>query len=221
MGYVTVKERAQVEIVIQKSRFIAHIFPVPDEQSAKAHIDETSKKYWDATHNCYAYAIGENRRIQKSSDDGEPSGTAGVPILETIKKSGLTDTLIIVTRYFGGIKLGAGGLIRAYAQSASAAIREAPLIEKVEHRLFELTVDYAVWAKIESRLERTVRVHDKQFTDCVTVRLSVPEAEGDKLPPLIQEWTNGIGRLVKRETARIDIPYEITSTDRKSARTDD
>ncbi len=104
----------------KKSRFIANVFSVDSQQDAEAKIAEISKKYWDAKHNCYAYVIGPNGENTKCSDNGEPSGTAGKPILEVINGAGLTNTLIIVTRYFGGVLLGTGGLVRAYTQSAQA-----------------------------------------------------------------------------------------------------
>ena len=197
MPYKTVAAYATDEITIEKSRFIAHVYPAPDEETAKGHIHTVSKKHWDATHNCYAYVIGENGYIQKANDDGEPSGTAGVPILETIKKNGLTDTLVIVTRYFGGIKLGAGGLVRAYTESASRGIQQASLVEKVWHQCFKLTVEYATWAKIENRLTSIATVHRKHFTDKVSVLLSVPVPQTEQLTLQIKEMTSGSGHLTK------------------------
>ncbi len=115
-SYFTVKQRGEHEIVIQKSRFIAHFARVETEEEAQDFIQEIKKQHWSATHNCSAYLIGEQDQIQKANDDGEPSGTAGVPMLEVLKKRELKDTVVVVTRYFGGIKLGAGGLIRAYGE---------------------------------------------------------------------------------------------------------
>lgn len=120
--YKTVRRAGEKEIVIKKSRFIGHVRPVETEDEAIAFIEEIKKKHWNATHNCSAYMIGERDEIQKQSDDGEPSGTAGKPILEVIKNQGLKNVAIVVTRYFGGIMLGAGGLIRAYTDGAVAAI---------------------------------------------------------------------------------------------------
>ena len=126
--YRTLRREASKEIVIKKSRFIGYGKPVESEAEAAAFIEAIKKKHWDATHNCSAYVIGERDEIQKQSDDGEPSGTAGKPILEVIKAQGLKNTVIVVTRYFGGIMLGAGGLIRAYTDGAVAAIEAAEAV---------------------------------------------------------------------------------------------
>ncbi len=130
MALLTIKKNVQKEIVIEKSRFICTLKKAGDEETAAQAIRELKKQYWDATHNCSAYIIGENMEYQRSSDDGEPSGTAGAPMLEVLKKRGLHNVLAVVTRYFGGIKLGAGGLVRAYTNSVASAIEEAGLAEK-------------------------------------------------------------------------------------------
>lgn len=206
MPYITVAQSTESEIIIEKSRFIAHVFPAPDEETAKDHIRKIAKQHWNANHNCYAYIIGENGHIQKASDDGEPSGTAGVPILEVIKKNGLTDTLIIVTRYFGGVKLGAGGLVRAYSQSASNGIRQASIVEKVLHQYFDLTVDYGTWSKIENRLEKIAIINDRTFTDKVTVSLAIPANESEFFIEQIKEITSGKGHLISRNIKLINSP---------------
>ncbi len=133
--YYTVKESGTHEITIQRSRFIAHISRAETESEAQEFIQAIKKKYWDATHNCSAYLIGENDQIQKANDDGEPSGTAGVPILEVLKKRKLKDTVVVVTRYFGGIKLGAGGLIRAYGKSTSEGLNNVELSKEGLYKL--------------------------------------------------------------------------------------
>ena len=117
--YFTVKGYGEHEIIIEKSRFICYVSRATTEEEAQSFIQNIKKKHWDATHNCSAYLIGAHDQIQKANDDGEPSGTAGVPMLEVLKKRKLKDTVVVVTRYFGGIKLGAGGLIRAYSKSTS------------------------------------------------------------------------------------------------------
>lgn len=137
-----IKETCESLLVIEKSRFITHAYQVTSVLEANEIINKTKKKYWDANHNCSAFIIGQNQEFMRSSDDGEPSGTAGVPILETLKKSNVTDTLIIVTRYFGGIKLGAGGLIRAYSKATSTCLSEASFIEKKELASYKLVLDY-------------------------------------------------------------------------------
>src|SRR5690606_169599 len=124
-SYKTLAREAEAEIIIKKSRFIGRARPVASEEEAIRFIEAVKKEHWSATHNCAAYVVGDNNELQKQSDDGEPSGTAGRPILEVIKNMGLKYTAVVVTRYFGGIKLGASGLIRAYAEGAQVAIQAA------------------------------------------------------------------------------------------------
>ena len=131
MKLYTIVRDFQQEIVIEKSRFICTLKKVATEEEAQDFIKETKKKYWDATHNCSAYIVGESGAAQRSNDDGEPSGTAGLPMLEVLRKNNLHNVAAVVTRYFGGIKLGAGGLVRAYTNSVAAAIEEAGIAEKV------------------------------------------------------------------------------------------
>jgi len=125
-SYITVAKEHRIEYIVEKSRFIATAIPCETEEEAQAGIARINKEFWDATHNCTAYALGPGQEQQRSSDNGEPSGTAGKPMLEVLKKTGITNTLIVVTRYFGGIKLGAGGLIRTYSHSAAEVIHDAP-----------------------------------------------------------------------------------------------
>lgn len=154
-SYKTVKGYGETEQIIQKSRFIAYVNRVESEEEAIQFIQSIKKKHWDATHNCSAYMIGENDLIQKANDDGEPSGTAGVPILEVIKKKGLKDTAVVVTRYFGGIKLGAGGLIRAYGSTASEGINATGVVERRLMRVMKSTFDYTLLGKIENELRNS------------------------------------------------------------------
>ena len=139
----------QGEITEKKSRFIATVRPVESEDEAVSFINETKKKYWDARHNCFAFVIGSNNEIQRFSDDGEPQGTAGKPILETLLNENLHNTLIVVTRYFGGTLLGTGGLVRAYGQSSKEGIRNSVIQKVCEGISFKLTVDYNSIGKIK------------------------------------------------------------------------
>ena len=141
MNLYTISCDFQHEIVIEKSRFICTLKKVATEEEAQDFIKETKKKYWDATHNCSAYIIGESGAAQRSNDDGEPSGTAGLPMLEVLRKNNLHNVAAVVTRYFGGIKLGAGGLVRAYTNSVAAAIEEAGIAEKVLFGYFSFIQD--------------------------------------------------------------------------------
>lgn len=151
-NYRTVRREASAEIVIKKSRFIGHAKPVETEEDAIAFIDEIKRLHRQATHNCSAYMVGERDQHQKASDDGEPSGTAGKPILEVIKNKGLKNVAVVVTRYFGGIMLGAGGLVRAYTDGAVAGIEAAEEIVYVLHREVFVDVDYTWYGKLENEL---------------------------------------------------------------------
>lgn len=190
--YSTVRQYGAEEIVIKKSRFIGHARPVESEAEAVAFIDELKKKYWDATHNCSAYVVGERDEYQKALDDGEPSGTAGKPILEVIKHRGLKNVAVVVTRYFGGIMLGAGGLVRAYTDGAVAGVDAAGTIVKVLHREVIVDVDYTWYGKLENELRgRGYRVGDVSFTDRVRV-LCLPEAgDAERFLSWITDITQG------------------------------
>lgn len=148
MGLYTIKQAGIYELVIEKSRFICHIERLESREQAYEFIKKIKKEYWDATHNCAAFIIGENGDIQGSSDDGEPSGTAGIPMLEVLKKQQLHDVGVVVTRYFGGIKLGAGGLVRAYAKSVSGAIQQVGIVEKVAVVEYSFSVPLAECGRI-------------------------------------------------------------------------
>ncbi|MOA06069.1 IMPACT family member YigZ [compost metagenome] len=168
--YKTVRKAGDKEIVIKKSRFIGHVKPVETEEDAVSFIEEIKKRHWNATHNCSAYMIGERDEIQKQSDDGEPSGTAGKPILEVIKNQGLKNIAIVVTRYFGGIMLGAGGLIRAYTDGAVAAIEAGEAITRVLHREIYVELDYTWLGKAENELRnKGIRTGETAFADKVTL----------------------------------------------------
>ncbi|MBA4495375.1 YigZ family protein [Paenactinomyces guangxiensis] len=194
-SYKTVGHDGETEIIIQKSRFICRAKQVPGEEEAVKFIQEVSRKHWDATHNCYAYLITDT--VQKSSDDGEPAGTAGRPILEVIHAKNLLYTAIVVTRYFGGIKLGAGGLVRAYSQGAAAAIEAAGIVERVMHQEMIFTFDYPFIGKMEHELHRSGYLLDSpQFTDVVRWAVWVPIGEEQKLTDQVNNWTSGQARVV-------------------------
>ena len=198
--YKTVRQYGSKEIVIKKSRFIGYAKPVESEEEAVAFIEEIKKKHWNATHNCSAYCIGERDEIQKASDDGEPSGTAGKPILEVIKHQGLKNVVIVVTRYFGGIMLGAGGLIRAYTDGAVAAIEGAEAIEKVLHQQVMIEIDYTWLGKLENELRnRETRMGETQFTDKVTLTCLPVVSESDRFIAWITDLTQGQAEIRKEE----------------------
>jgi uncharacterized YigZ family protein len=196
--YFTVKESGEHEIVIEKSRFIAHVFRAETEEQAQEFIQSIKKKYWNASHNCSAYLIGENDQIQKANDDGEPSGTAGVPILEVLKKKKLKDTVVVVTRYFGGIKLGAGGLIRAYGKATSEGIMETGVVERILMLVMHVTVDYTLLGKVENELRSSsYEIKEIHYLDKVKFDVFVTE----DLKGLFEDWiidlTNGKAEIEK------------------------
>lgn len=190
--YKTVKGYGQTEIEIHKSRFIAYVERAEREEEAVAFIEQIKKKHWNASHNCSAYMVGENDQHQKADDDGEPSGTAGKPILEIIKKSELKDTVIVITRYFGGIKLGAGGLIRAYGKSASAGIKKASIVERQGHTRIAAEIDYNQLGMLENQLrQQGYIIDDKQFADKITLVVLEKLGQEAVVKQKITDWTAG------------------------------
>ncbi|MEH7179435.1 YigZ family protein [Neobacillus vireti] len=205
--YFTVKQEiGQHEIVIQKSRFISHIKRVETESDAQEFIQICKKKYWDATHNCSAYMIGENDQIQKANDDGEPSGTAGVPILEVLKKKKLKDTVVVITRYFGGIKLGAGGLIRAYGKATSEGLGTAGIVERRLVQVIHVTVDYTWLGKVEKELRDSDYIlKEIHYLDIVKLDVYVDEDKVNLFHEWITELTNGQAGIEKGQTAYLEV----------------
>ncbi|WP_368197173.1 YigZ family protein [Bacillus pumilus] len=190
--YLTVKSRGEHEIVIEKSRFICHIQRAVSEEEAQAFIQSIKKQHWNATHNCSAYLIGEHDLIQKANDDGEPSGTAGVPMLEVLKKRKLKDTVVVVTRYFGGIKLGAGGLIRAYGKSVSEAINHVGMLERCLMRTMHTTIDYTWLGKVENELRASsFQLKEIHYAEDVIFETYVEETQTEQFIEWMTELTNG------------------------------
>ncbi|MFB3170444.1 YigZ family protein [Neobacillus sp. 179-C4.2 HS] len=191
--YFTVRQEvSEHEIIIQKSRFIAHIKRAENEGEAQEFIQTLKKKYWDANHNCSAYLIGENDQIQKANDDGEPSGTAGVPILEVLKKKKLKDTVVVITRYFGGIKLGAGGLIRAYGKATSEGLETAGIVERRLVQVIHVKIDYTWLGKVEKELrESDYIIKEIHYLDIVEVEVYVNEDQVTVFVDWLTELTNG------------------------------
>ncbi|MCY8214491.1 YigZ family protein [Bacillus haynesii] len=191
-SYLTVAGEGTHEIVIEKSRFICHLSRVSTEEEAQNFINHIKKQHWNATHNCSAYVIGENDQIQKANDDGEPSGTAGVPMLEVLKKRNLKDTCAVVTRYFGGIKLGAGGLIRAYGKSVSEGLNHVGVVERKLMRVMHTTVNYTWIGKLENELrESPYQIKDIHYADDVEFETYVKESKKQAFTEWITELTNG------------------------------
>lgn len=179
IAYAAPAEPFHRELEIKKSIFIAHLVPVSSEEEAQEALSGFRKQYKDATHNCYAWRIGTTRILEKSGDDGEPQGTAGHPMLHVLQMQDLTNVLAVVTRYFGGIKLGAGGLTRAYSSSLSEAVKEAPIVRYTPHVHLQLTIPYSAIGGFENYIKDTdIIVKDRSFTDkAVMDFLCLPEKE--------------------------------------------
>lgn len=188
------------EITEKKSRFIATVLPVRSEKEAADFIESIKKKYWDARHNCFAYVIGSQQEIQRYSDDGEPGGTAGKPMLEVLLGEDIHDTAVVVTRYFGGTLLGTGGLVRAYQGAAKKGLSASVMIEKIRGRKVCLKTDYADLGKIQYILgENKIAVLDSVYTEKVELDLLVPEDQLKKLEELLTDGTNGRVFLEEKE----------------------
>ena len=153
-GFRTVRTPASVELVINKSRFIGQCFPVASEEEALEKLSALRKQFWDATHNCYAYSVGQKGEIARFSDDGEPGGTAGMPMMDALRGAGVTNVLCVVTRYFGGILLGTGGLVRAYSRACAEAVRAAGVVRMAPCDLVRFSVPYAQWAMLQQEARR-------------------------------------------------------------------
>ena len=194
--------------MISKSRFIAYIKPVSTENEAKAFIDEIKTKHKDATHNCSAYTVGPEMNIQKANDDGEPSGTAGIPMLEILKKLEIHNVCVVVTRYFGGIKLGAGGLIRAYSGAVRDVIYDIGRVELREAIPVTVTLDYDQTGKFEYELASTTFLLREQFyTDKVSYQIDVVKNEYDAFIDFLNRITSGNYDL-KQEDLKL-LPFDI------------
>lgn len=199
--YFTIKEDYQTEQEIKKSRFICQLKRISSEEEAKAYIQQIKKEHWKANHNCSAFVLGDHWEIQRSSDDGEPSGTAGVPILEVLKKNELINVCCVVTRYFGGTKLGAGGLIRAYAGSCALGIKEVGIVVGRLHQEVRLTLAYPLLSKLQNYLEQAgITVKDTLFTDQVTVICMVAKKEVPTFEAAITDLLSGQVQLERGET---------------------
>ncbi len=204
-AYYTVKGYGEAEIIIEKSRFICYVERATTEEEAVRFIHQIKKKHWDATHNCSAYIIGEHDHIQKANDDGEPSGTAGVPMLEVLKKKKLKDTVVVVTRYFGGIKLGAGGLVRAYGKAVTEGLKAAGIVERKLMRIMHTTIDYTWLGKVENELRASVyTVKDIHYTEHVTIDTYVEERHKDEFRAWMIELTNGKSAISEGEHVYVE-----------------
>lgn len=192
MDLKIVYEGGEGEIVEKKSRFITTVKPVHSEEEALAFIAELKKKYWNATHNCWAYVIGERQELQRCSDDGEPQGTAGKPMLDVLLGEEVHDTAVVVTRYFGGTLLGTGGLVRAYSKAVQEGLRQSVVIEKQSGSLLTIETDYNGIGKLQYLLgQRGIQIVDSEYTDVVKTQALVRENAVEELRDAVTEATNG------------------------------
>lgn len=180
------------EIIEKKSRFIATVRPVNDESEATAFIEEMKKKYWDARHNCSAFVIGEHNELTRCSDDGEPSGTAGRPMLEVILGAEVHNVAVVVTRYFGGVLLGTGGLVRAYQAAVKEGLANAKIATQKKGKTYGLTMDYNEWGRVQSYLAgNSYNIENTDYSDKVYARIILPSSECDAAVKQLVELTNG------------------------------
>lgn len=206
-NFITIKQNIEQETVINKSRFITYLFKVENEDEAKAKIDEIKALHKDATHNCSAYTVGDSHQIQKANDDGEPSGTAGVPMLESLKKNDIHNVVAIVTRYFGGIKLGSGGLIRAYQGRVSEAIQLAGKVIYKNGMMIQVTLPYELSGKFEHAIDDKFIIINQTYTDKVIYDVQLVSEDKDEFINFITELTQGLPVIqVKSE---LMLPFDI------------
>lgn len=208
---ITIKQAHTIENVINKSRFIAHIKPISSEDEAKAFINEIKQTHKEANHNCSAYTVGDQMNIQKANDDGEPSGTAGVPMLEILKKLDIHDVCVVVTRYFGGIKLGGGGLIRAYSGAVRDVIYDIGRVELRDAVPTTVTINYDLTGKFEYELASTSYfLRDTTYTDKVSYQIDVVQSEYDNFIDFLNRNTAGNFELHEGNVKKL--PFDIPTT---------
>lgn len=188
------------EIIEKKSRFIATVAPISSEEEALLFIEQTKKKYWDARHNCTAFTLGERHQLTRCSDDGEPAGTAGRPMLDVLLKEDITNVAVVVTRYFGGTLLGTGGLVRAYSGAVQEGLRNAVVLTKRSGLRLQIHTDYTNLGKIQYLLaQHQIPTLSSSYTDAVSLEVLVPTANFDSFCDAVTEGTAGSAALIKGE----------------------
>ena len=205
--YKTTQGESSASYEIQRSKFYTHTKHVESEEEARAFIQEQKKAYFDARHNCSAYVLGPDGAKQKSNDDGEPGGTAGNPILDAIKKNGLTNIVVVVTRYFGGIKLGAGGLIRAYSHSAVLGLEAADVALMTPLDVVHVTIDYNLLASVENFLrKKEIRTGENAYAEDVVVEILLRAEEKEDVLSALTDLTSGRAQFEDAGTQIIAVP---------------
>lgn len=209
--YKTVYEGGTGEIVEKKSRFIATVRPVRTEEEALAFIEEMKKKYWDARHNCSAYVLGERQEIMRCSDDGEPSQTAGKPMMDVLTKAELTNVAVVVTRYFGGTLLGTGGLVRAYSEAVQEGLTNSRIITKCRGTRLLIGTDYNGIGKLQYLFgQRQIPMTDSEYTDKVKFTVLVPAEKVQEIKKAVTEATSGQAVIEEKQSlyyAEVDGAY--------------
>lgn len=189
--YISIKDKVRTSLIEKKSRFIADAANVTNEDEARAFLAEIKSEFPDASHHTYAYVIGRQVPAARYSDDGEPHGTAGLPILDVLQNKGITDTIIVVTRYFGGTKLGAGGLVRAYSKSAADCMEAAGIIKHIPGEILAVETDYHNLGKIKNFIEKAgYSVEGEDYSSHVIIRTLIPVTETDSFKTKITDLTN-------------------------------
>ena len=210
MEFRTIKEDGQVQEEIKRSRFICHAKRVYSEEEARDFITAIKKEHYKATHNCSAFIVGERSEIKRTSDDGEPSGTAGVPMLGVLENHNLTNVCVVVTRYFGGIKLGAGGLIRAYAGSVALAVKEIGIIEIKEQAGIAIQMSYAQYQEYGNFLkEHNLMELETTFTDQIDTMIYVNKEEKENIKSALVEFFNGKVTLTDQGLREVEVPVNL------------
>lgn len=211
MEFRTIKEDGQVQEEIKKSRFICHIKRVTTENEARNFIQAVKKEHYKATHNCSAFILGERSEMKRSSDDGEPSGTAGVPMLGVLENHQLTNVCAVVTRYFGGIKLGAGGLIRAYSSNVALAIKEIGIVHIKEQLGLRIALSYSQYQELPNFLKANhLQEQDTSFTEQVQTTIFVDKDDKDSIIEELIELFNGKIDIVEQGLRKVEVPISLS-----------
>ena len=203
--FITIKENSYDEFVEKKSTFITHLVRVTSEEEARGFIQKMKKKHYDATHVCSCYVVGDNNEITRANDDGEPSGTAGAPMLDVLVKNEIKNVCATVIRYFGGTKLGTGGLVRAYGGGVINALKNAPLVERKDALEIRLELDYSLNGKIEYEIEKTnFIVNNLEYTDKIIYTIYVMEEDYDSFQSWIANLTNGQFKILSTHEKQLE-----------------
>ena len=206
--FTSVAKEFRHEYVIEKSRFITTVYPCKTEEEAQTFISHINKEFWDARHNCTAYALGPQQEQQRSSDNGEPSGTAGKPMLEVLKKTGITNVAVVVTRYFGGIKLGTGGLIRAYSHSVAETLRLAPKELHTTRTRLQAKIDYSLYGAVERYLQDEKLHYEASFSEYVDITILIPPTDVEHIQKELQDISHGAATCTVLDSIEVVLPLD-------------